>query len=148
MLVNCIFSVYLLVYIDKKLNLCIYKKLFLFQFRYSNILIFIGENGLCLFTCIKMLLIYHGCILKNQSTFSHSSHLFISWLVLYWNSFLISRQSRLFETILKDITESLKLIICYISSCCSTKSSKYLLRSAVGSTKLIGQLHWAFFIVI
>ena len=39
---------------------------------------------------------------------------------------------------------SLKLIICYISM----PVPPILLRAAVGSTKLIGQLHWALFIVI
>ena len=44
---------------------------------------------------------------------------------------------------LKDFTLSLKLVICYVAAV-----PPILLRSAVGSTKLIGQLHWALFIVV
>ena len=45
---------------------------------------------------------------------------------------------------LQVLITKLKLIICYISKAVPP----ILLRSAVGSTNLIGQLHWALFIVI
>ena len=55
--------------------------------------------------------------------------------------FLISSFSCILSSYLDN--KKLKLIICYISS-----GASILLRSAVGSTKLIGQLHWALSIVI